>query len=107
RDGFSGYIADRADPEDFIKALVMQQNDRSAMLLDTMLNRLPLQTCMPDKESIINEIIMEIWEHPCSAYSSLREKIKPKANEILKRRISIPVEPYDIQIDTTKENIRW
>src|SRR5688572_30557399 len=71
--GFSGIIADRAAPEDFIRALAMQQNDKSAKLLDTMLNRLPLQTCMPDKENIIDAVVMTIWEHPCSAYVKLRE----------------------------------
>ena len=73
RDGFSGYIADRADPENFIQALVTQQTDKSALLLHTLLNRLPLRTCMPDKNNIINEVIREIWEHPCPAYIRLRD----------------------------------
>jgi len=111
RDGFSGYIADRADPEDFIQALVAQQNDKSAQLLDTLLGRLRLKTCMPDRDFIINEVIREIWEHPCSAYTRLREKIKSKAKEILKWEISIPkdslYEDYKIQVDTTEKIIRW
>jgi hypothetical protein len=101
--GFSGVIADRAAPEDFIQALVIQQNDKSAKLLDTMLTYLPKYTCMPDKENIINEVIIQIWEHPCSAYTSLREKIRPKAQEILKRRI-IPLDSIYILIDTTTRN---
>ena len=101
---FSGIVADRAAPEDFIQALAIQQNDRSVKLLDTMLNRLPLQTCMPDKKNIIDEVVMAIWEHPCSAYAKLREKIRPKAEEILKWQITIPLEPF---IDTTKVIIRW
>jgi hypothetical protein len=107
RDGFSGYIADRADPEDFTEALVMQQNDKSAQLLDTILHRLPLQTCMPDKEVIVNNLIMEIWEHPCPAYAKLRDSIKGKAEQMLKGQMSIPVEPFEIPVDTTKENIHW
>ncbi len=102
--GFSGFIADRAAPEDFIDALAIQQTDKSAKLLDTMLNRLQLQTCMPDKENIINEVITAIWEHPCSAYTRLREKIRPKAEEILKWQIKFQMEPF---IDTTKSIIRW
>ena len=105
--GFSGVVADRAAPEDFIQALVIQQNDRSAKLLDTMLIYLPKYTCMPDKENIINEIIEEIWEHPCPAYARLREKIKHKAEEILKGRISIPLDPIDIPADTTKKIFHW
>lgn len=106
--GFSGYIADRAAPEDFIQALVMQQSDNSAKLLDTMLKRLPSQTCMPDKENIIDEVIKEIWEHPCSAYIKLREKIKPKAEEIFKWRITIGIDSsFQIPVDTTPKKIRW
>jgi hypothetical protein len=105
--GFSGVVADRAAPEDFIQALVAQQNDRSANLLDTMLIYLPKYTCMPDKENIINEVIEEIWEHPCPAYARLREKIKHKAENILKGRISIPVDPIGIPVDTTKRTYHW
>jgi hypothetical protein len=108
RGGFSGYIEDRADPEDFIQALVAQQNDKSAQLLDTILNRLPLQTCLPDKKNIINNIVMEIWEHPCIAYASLREKIKSKAEEILEWEIVILKDSLSkVPLDTTKEIIRW
>jgi hypothetical protein len=108
REGFSGFIPDRADPEDFIQALVAQQNDRSAQLLDTMLNRLPLQTCMPDMKNILDNVVMEIWEHPCPAYVRLREKIKPKAEEYMKWEIIIPRDSlYKVPIDSTKEIIRW
>jgi hypothetical protein len=105
--GFSGVIADRAAPEDFIEALVIQQNDRSANLLDTMLTNLPKYTCMPDKENIINEIKIQIWEHPCSAYTTLREKIRPKAEEISKGRISITLDPIHIPDDTKKKKFYW
>jgi hypothetical protein len=105
--GFSGFVADRASPEDFIQALVMQQNQKSAQLLDTMLHLLPLQKCMPDKENIIDEVILEIWEHPCPAYARLREKIKTKAAKILEGRISISIDRPEQLIDTTKEDIRW
>lgn len=108
--GFSGYNADRAAPEDFIQALVIQKNDRSARLLDTMLTYLPKHTCMPDKENIINEVIEEIWEHPCSAYTKLREKIRPKAEEMIKDGITFkldPIDPSKIPVDTTKRIFHW
>jgi hypothetical protein len=105
--GFTGFNADRAAPEDFIEALVVQQNDRSAKLLDTMLTYLPKYTCLPDKESIINAVIEQIWEHPCPAYARLREKVKHKAEEISKGRITIPLDPIDIPVDTTKRTYHW
>jgi hypothetical protein len=105
--GFSGVIADRAAPEDFIQALAIQKNDKSARLLDTMLTYLPKYACMPDKENIINEVIIEIWEHPCSAYTILREKIRPRAEKILKGLITVPMDTYSVPIDTTKKVFRW
>jgi hypothetical protein len=108
RNGFSGYIVDRADPEDFIQALVIQQSGKSAQLLDTMLNVLPLQSCFPNKNFIIEEIIRQIWDHPCPAYAGLREKIKPKAKEIFKHEIFIPGDSSNTApIDTAKKTIRW
>ncbi len=105
--GFSGVIADRASPEDFIAALAVQQNERSAKLLDTMLNRLPLVTCMPDKKSIIIQIVREIWEHPCPAYAELREKVKLKAEEDLKWQNSFSLDTTPIAVDTTDRLIYW
>jgi hypothetical protein len=105
--GFTGYNADKAAPEDFIEALVVQENDRSAKLLDTMLIYLPNYKCMPDKENIINAVIEQIWEHPCPAYAQLREKVKYKAEEILKGRVTIPHDSIDIPIDTTKRTYYW
>jgi hypothetical protein len=105
--GFTGFNADRAAPEDFIKALVVQQNDRSAKLLDTMLMYLPRHTCMPDKEDIINAVIEQIWEHPCPAYARLREKVKNKAEKNLKQNLSISIDPFTVPIDTTKKIYHW
>ena len=108
RNGFSGYIVDRADPEDFIQALVQQQTSRSARLLDTMLTHIPLQCCLPNKDYIVDVVIRQIWDHPCPAYASLREKIKPRAEEMLKWAYTIPGDSaVTISKDTTKEIIRW
>lgn len=105
--GFTGFNADRAAPEDFIEALVVQQNDRSAKLLDTMLANLPKFTCMPDKESIIDTIVEQIWEHPCPAYAQLREKIKSKAEELFKHRGNIYVDPIEVPFDSTNRKHYW
>jgi hypothetical protein len=105
--GFSGFAADRAAPEDFIQALVVQQNDRSAKLLDTMLMYLPKFKCMPDKENIIDGLITAIWANPCPAYAILREKIKPKAENILRSRISIPWDTTALLVDTSERIFRW
>lgn len=105
--GFSGFDADRAAPEDFIRALVMQKSSQSAGLLDTMLTNLPKYTCMPDKEHIITAIIEEVWEHPCPAYVNLRKRIRHKAERIFKNRGSIIFDPIDTSVDTTMRKYRW
>ena len=103
--GFTGYNADKASPENFIDALVVQQNERSASLLDTILIYLPKVTCMPDKETILDHAIEQIWNHPCPAYTRIREKVKFKAKKILEGRLSL--DPIDIPIDTTKRRYHW
>jgi hypothetical protein len=105
--GFTGIAADRAAPEDFIEALVLQQSNRSAKLLDSMLTYLPQLTCMPDKESIIREVIEQVWKHPCPAYIPLREKIRPRVQKILARQVTIHMDTYPVQLDTTKRKFRW
>ncbi|MGZ5253839.1 MAG: hypothetical protein ACXWV4_05675 [Flavitalea sp.] len=105
RNGFSGYRVDNADPEDFIRALVMQKSGSSAILLDTILNRLPRQICMPDKNGIMRELVLAIWEHPCPAYKELLEKIRPEAERFLKGRQIITIERDNI--DTTGGVIGW
>jgi hypothetical protein len=52
-----------------------------------------------------NAVIEQIWEHPCPAYARLREKVKHKAEEILKGRITIPLDPIDIPVTQQKEHI--
>lgn len=104
---FTGYPADMAAPEDFIQALAAQQTEKSAKLLDTMLTYLSRYQLLPDNETIINELIIAIWEHPCPAYAKLREKIRPKAGELLKGRTSVPVESSPMQIDNTERTFRW
>lgn len=107
RNGFTGFSSERADPEVFIQALAAQKNDWSAWLLDTILSNLPLLTDMPDKENIEDNVVMAIWENPSAAYVRLREKIKTKAEKILKRRFSVEIERHEEPIDATLENIRW
>lgn len=105
--GFTGFSADRAAPEDFIQALVVQQSEKSARLLDTMLTYLPKRTWLPDKETIIDNLIAAIWEHPCPAYARLREKVKPRAEELTKRQISIPPDTSSVTVNWTERTFRW
>lgn len=82
----------------------MQQSVNSARLLDTMLNRLPGRTCMPDNRGILNSLVMEIWENPCPAYDSLRQRIRPEAERLSAG--SVQLMKVD-EIDSTGRVIHW
>lgn len=112
RGGFTGTDYHNADPEDFINALIVQQNERSARIFDTMLFRLPRVKDMPGRERITGEVMDAIWQHPCPAYAGLREKISAKMeakDAEAKRNGLTPFEtvPFKHQADTSKEEIRW
>ena len=107
RGGFTGTVPDAAEPEDFIRALCVQQNDRSARLLDTILTRLALLPCLPDKETIESEVILEIWKHPCKAYTGLRNKIKLKAEKMLNGRVIDLVDRHPEPTGVTNKPVRW
>ncbi|MGN6440175.1 MAG: hypothetical protein ACTHMM_26845 [Agriterribacter sp.] len=71
RHGFTGNDDNRAGAMDFIEALVRQQSEKSARLLDTILQRMPAITCVSGKDFIEDQMVMEIWEHPNPAYEKL------------------------------------
>lgn len=96
----------RADPKEFIKTLVVQQEERSAILLDTMLASIPRFTCWPDKDYLLDELIEAIWDHPCPAYARLRGKIRVRAEAIQKMKEG-PQFPCPPRVDTTPIEIRW
>ncbi len=107
RDGFTGNDHNHASSKAFIEALVSQQSNESAQLLDTILHRLPSITCVPNKDYIEDEVVMQIWENPTAVYTKLKDRVRGRAEQILKGRIVFPNDRYNKPIDTTKENIRW
>lgn len=104
--GFTGFPADRAAPEDFINALVMQRSERSANLLDTILTNLENFTWMRDRENIMDATILAIWNNPCKAYEGLNKKIESKARNLLKGRVSLDVDPVVIA-DSLDKKLKW
>lgn len=105
--GFTGSDANRASSKDFIQALVSQASNQSAALLDTILQRLPSLTCMPHKEEVKDDLVMQIWEHPSPVYARLKNSVKDKAAQLLKHQLSVPVIRYNETFDSTMENYRW
>ena len=62
---------------------------------------------MPDKEHIISQIILAIWEHPCPAYAGLRKRIQTKAEKLMKWYIAIPADELPVVRDTTERTFGW
>lgn len=88
-DGFTGFPADRASPEDFINAVIAQKTTGSAKILDSLLTRLANFDCFPDKEGIVDYLAQEIWQDSCKIYSELRQKVGPRVKEMEQRRIEL------------------
>jgi hypothetical protein len=116
RGGFSGVVEDRANPEEFIDALVAQRTPKSASILEAMLKQLPEWKCFPDREDVIEYLKLAIWDSPCPAYEQLRNKVKSAVDKISNNqkswyRTSVVRSPVDSVIrkvaDSDEENIWW
>jgi hypothetical protein len=95
-------------PIDFIDALIVYQDERSAKIFDTILHRLPLVKCGFDKAYIEEHLITSLWEHPCPAFAPLNKKVRKKAEAYEKNNITVdPITVEKLPADTTTENIRW
>ena len=108
RDGFTGFPTSRADPEDFIDAVIAQETVASGNLLFQLLERLNLSTTLPDRAGILDYTVTSIWEHPCDAYAKLRTFIRERA-ELLQRKV-IHVQPaveYHGRSNSLNRPIRW
>jgi hypothetical protein len=85
---------------EYIKALVPYQNERSAIILDTILQTLPRLKCRVNAKNYEQTLVKYIWEHPCPAYSRLREKIKTKIKKY-------DWQSFRFKVDTIPDKIRW
>ncbi|RYY59148.1 MAG: hypothetical protein EOO05_14215 [Chitinophagaceae bacterium] len=74
---FTGYRV--AQPEDFINAVVAQQDDSSAALLNRMLDDLPKMRYFPYRDRVDEHLVEQIWLHDIPAYAQIRKRVKPRA----------------------------
>lgn len=105
--GFSGGASDMIAATDFTDALVAQQNERSAALLDSVLTFLPQATCMNGKETTIDQIIWSIWKNPCPAYTRLRERIKIRAKELDRPPLFLDMAEPSRKLEPEEVTYRW
>lgn len=102
RDGVS------SQAEEYINSLAVYKNNRSAKILDSMLNRKPFINCPADTSWFKDILALAIWRNPCEAYSKLRKQVEARVKEYEKNTIELPApDRLEFSIDTFAEKIRW
>jgi hypothetical protein len=92
----------------FINSIATYKTQRSSKILDSILNKKPFVNCPADTSNIRQELMYAIWNNECEAYSKLRKQIEKRIQEKGKNKIEFaPIEPVDLQVDSSEEKIRW
>lgn len=92
----------------FVQTIATYKNNRSAKILETILNKKPFINCSAETSWLKDQLIYAIWDNPCDAYSKLRQQIASQVREYEKNRITLPpVDPVEFPADTAIEKIRW
>ena len=92
----------------FVQTIATYKNNRSAKVLESILNKKPFINCSADTGWLKDRLIYAIWDNPCDAYLKLRQQIEPRIKEDEKNRITLPpVDPIELPADTAIEKIRW
>lgn len=91
----------------FIRSLTTYKNDRSARILDSILNRRPFIPCAADTNSCRSALVWAIWTNNCKAYQKLRSQVKREIRFEEENSITLPLDPPVISDDTSAEPIRW
>ncbi len=91
---------------DFVNSIASYKNNRSANILNKILNKKP-------ERSIIksgwfrDELVKAIWNNECPEYSTMRKQIKATLEEIERNTFTLPQsEPKSFPVDTSFEPIR-
>lgn len=93
---------------DFINAVATYKNERSATILDSILNSKPFMPCPADTAYMQLELAHAIWNNNCHAYLKLRKQVEPRIREYEKNKIEpMSFDPVEHSIDSTEEKIVW
>jgi hypothetical protein len=92
-----------SDAAHFFDAVASYKQEKSAEILNRILNRKPFISCQADTEYLKSQLMYSIWNNKCAAYSKLITQIKPKIEEEGKNKKTLePGEPVIIH-----ETSRW
>ena len=91
----------------FINSMAVYKNEKSARMLDSILNRKPFINCEADTSYLKSVTRNAIWDNPCPAYAKLRAQVEARVKEDLKKALEPgPAHPIE-SIDSSAEKIRW
>jgi hypothetical protein len=91
----------------FINSVAVYKNERSARILDSILNKKPFINCAADTFYLKSVVRDAIWYNPCPAYAKLRAQVEARVKEDLKNALEVePAPPFE-SIDSSDEKIRW
>jgi len=105
RDYQQGYFSTTIS---FIWSIASYRNERSARILDSILNKKPFTPCMINLnaiEYVKEELALAIWSNPCAAYSKMRAQIEKGVKEYEKNRVQS--ESVRLLAPNTPEPISW
>jgi hypothetical protein len=89
----------------FIKSVATYKSDRSAAILNLILNNKPSVYCWPDSSYLRNVLVEAIWDNPCAAYINLRKQTQKAGEEYENEKIDpLKLEP---NADNTPGQTIW
>jgi hypothetical protein len=93
---------------DFINSIAGYKNDRSAKILETILNRKPFARCLAEPNYLKEELIRAIADNKCEAYLKLRKQVEVSILKYEKNKIALPsIEPSKLPTDKADKITRW
>lgn len=93
---------------DFINSIANYKNERSATILDSILNKKAFVNCPADTNTLKRFLITAIWNNDCKAYSKLRKQIEKDISVYKKYIMEFEVDTSNLNSkDTSTQPLRW
>jgi hypothetical protein len=89
---------------DFINTIATYKNERSARILDAILNSGTFINCTPDSTYFKQALIYAIWDNDCKAYSKIRKQVESQVKNYKQQNL-IPAGSIKMPADSSTETI--
>jgi len=93
---------------DFIKSIVIYNNQKSAKILESILTRVQSLDCPAETDHLKYELTYAIWNNECEAYSKLRKQLEARYRGYEKNKIeAYSFEHIELPEVEGEEKIVW